>query len=205
MQINMEWNIGSAHFFSRAHILFRLLRWQNLSNLQILDALLRQYDRRATPTNNQGIPTEVHCDIFIRSFGSINPSTMDYQVDLYLQQTWVDWRLRNKHLTRALDLNDPNLVQRIWKPEVFFANAKHAEFQYVTVPNVLIRVAPDGKILYMLSRKTWKNTIHDFNGLSNASNDGGITEFSRSEQIENGLTSVVKQPFVTSIPESYGL
>ncbi|XP_059471439.1 glycine receptor subunit alpha-2-like [Neocloeon triangulifer] len=129
------------------------LRWQNLSNLQILDALLKKYDRRATPTNNLGIPTEVQCDIYIRSFGSINPSTMDYQVDLYLQQTWVDSRLKNKHLTRAMDLNDPNLVQRIWKPEVFFANAKHAEFQYVTVPNVLIRVAPDGKILYMLRLK----------------------------------------------------
>ncbi|XP_065353645.1 glycine receptor subunit alpha-2-like [Cloeon dipterum] len=129
------------------------IRWQNLSNLQILDALLKKYDRRATPTNNLGIPTEVQCDIYIRSFGSINPSTMDYQVDLYLQQTWVDSRLKNKHLTRAMDLNDPNLVQRIWKPEVFFANAKHAEFQYVTVPNVLIRVAPDGKILYMLRLK----------------------------------------------------
>jgi hypothetical protein len=44
----------------------------------------------------------------------------DYQVDLYLQQNWVDSRLKNKHLTRTMDLNDPQLVQRIWKPEVNF-------------------------------------------------------------------------------------
>ncbi|EEC07513.1 gamma-aminobutyric acid A recptor, subunit alpha, putative [Ixodes scapularis] len=74
----------------------------------------------------------------------------DYEVDLYLRQTWQDDRLTSSNVSRPLDLNDPKLVQRIWKPEVFFANAKHAEFQYVTVPNVLVRVNPNGKILYML-------------------------------------------------------
>ena len=49
-----------------------------------------------------------------------------------------------------LDLNDPNLVKAIWKPEVYFPNAKDAEFQYVTVPNVLVRIDPGGQILYML-------------------------------------------------------
>ncbi|GFW89341.1 glycine receptor subunit alpha-2 [Trichonephila clavipes] len=74
----------------------------------------------------------------------------DYEVDLYLRQTWYDHRLRQPNLVKPLDLNDPKLVQRIWKPEVFFANAKHAEFQYVTVPNVLVRIDPSGQILYML-------------------------------------------------------
>lgn len=61
--------------------------------------------------------------------------------------------MTSPNVSRPLDLNDPKLVQRIWKPEVFFANAKHAEFQYVTVPNVLVRVNPNGKILYMLRLK----------------------------------------------------
>lgn len=74
----------------------------------------------------------------------------DYEVDLYLRQKWVDERLRHGNITEILDLNDPNLVKAIWKPEVYFPNAKHAEFQFVTVPNVLIRINPDGEILYML-------------------------------------------------------
>ncbi|KFM66670.1 Glycine receptor subunit alpha-2, partial [Stegodyphus mimosarum] len=119
----------------------------------MLDEVLKNYDRRALPTGTEGIPTVVSCEIFIRSFGSINPSTMDYEVDLYLRQTWYDHRLRQPHLVKPLDLNDPKLVQRIWKPEVFFANAKHAEFQYVTVPNVLVRITPSGEILYMLRLK----------------------------------------------------
>lgn len=49
-----------------------------------------------------------------------------------------------------MDLADPNLVKAIWKPEVFFPNAKEANFQFVTVPNVLIRIHPNGEILYIL-------------------------------------------------------
>ncbi|CAG2173351.1 unnamed protein product, partial [Oppiella nova] len=78
---------------------------------------------------------------------------MDYEVDLYLRQRWYDQRLMTGNGSRALDLNDPKLVQMIWKPEVFFANAKTAEFQYVTVPNVLVRLDTGGSILYMLRLK----------------------------------------------------
>nr|WMV64452.1 cys-loop ligand-gated ion channel subunit [Pardosa pseudoannulata] len=122
-------------------------------DLDMLDEVLKYYDRRALPTSREGVPTVVTCSIFIRSFGSINPSTMDYEVDLYLRQTWYDHRLKQLNLGTSLDLNDPALVKRIWKPEVFFANAKHAEFQYVTVPNVLVRIMPGGNLLYMLRLK----------------------------------------------------
>ena len=71
-------------------------------------------------------------------------------MDLYLRQHWVDQRLRHDELIDPLDLNDPNLVKAIWRPEVYFPNAKDAEFQYVTVPNVLVRIDPGGQILYML-------------------------------------------------------
>ncbi|XP_022237465.1 glycine receptor subunit alpha-2-like [Limulus polyphemus] len=122
-------------------------------DLGILDNMLKNYDRRALPTSHLGSPTVVSCEIYIRSFGSINPETMDYEVDLYLRQKWLDERLRKPNLSKPLDLNDPTLVKRIWKPEVFFANAKIAEFQYVTVPNVLVRINPSGEILYMLRLK----------------------------------------------------
>ncbi|XP_028968619.1 glycine receptor subunit alpha-2-like [Galendromus occidentalis] len=124
-----------------------------IKDLDALDELLKNYDRRALPTSHLGEPTIVTSEIFIRSFGSIDPSNMDYEVDLYLRQGWQDDRFKKNTFSRALDLNDPKLVQRIWKPEVFFANAKHAEFQFVTVPNVLVRIKPSGEILYMLRLK----------------------------------------------------
>ncbi|XP_065335734.1 glycine receptor subunit alpha-2-like isoform X1 [Cloeon dipterum] len=125
-----------------------------IDHLQILDSLLKKdYDRRATPTNHLNNATTVQCELYIRSFGSISPVTMDYGVDLYLRQKWQDERLKHAQITESLDLNDPNLVKAIWKPEVYFPNAKDAEFQFVTVPNVLVRINPDGEILYMLRLK----------------------------------------------------
>lgn len=87
------------------------------------------------------------CIQYVRLFYYI---FQDYKVDLYLRQKWRDERLKSEELTKPLDLNDPNLVKAIWKPEVYFPNAKEADFQFVTVPNVLVRINPDGDILYML-------------------------------------------------------
>ena len=47
-----------------------------------------------------------------------NFNFQDYQVDLYLRQHWYDPRLNHPQLVEPLDLNDPNLVKAIWKPEV---------------------------------------------------------------------------------------
>ncbi|KAG7175710.1 Glycine receptor subunit beta-type 4-like 3, partial [Homarus americanus] len=80
------------------------------------------------------------------------PPIQDYSVDLYLRQRWVEHRL-NGSLVRPLDSNDPTLVKMLWKPEVYFPNAKDGDFQYVTVPNVLVRIYPDGSILYILRMK----------------------------------------------------
>ncbi|KAK4325598.1 hypothetical protein Pmani_003840 [Petrolisthes manimaculis] len=111
------------------------------------------YDRRQTPFYTTGTPTRVHIEMYIRSFGSVNPIQMDYSVDLYLRQRWVELRFLNNSLTRAVDLNDPLLVKVLWKPEVYFPNAKESDFQYVTVPNVMLRIHPDGTILYILRLK----------------------------------------------------
>ena len=90
------------------------------------------------------------CIMSTFSLFSIFLRAQDYKVDLYLRQKWRDERLQHRDLRQPLDLSDPNLVKAIWKPEVYFPNAKEADFQFVTVPNVLVRINPEGEILYML-------------------------------------------------------
>jgi len=75
---------------------------------------------------------------------------MDYEVDLYLRQSWFDERLKTVNGSRALDLNDPKLVQMIWKPEVFFANAKQLNFNTSLYLMSWSDLKTGGKILYML-------------------------------------------------------
>uniref|UniRef100_A0A673LI05 Glycine receptor subunit beta-like n=1 Tax=Sinocyclocheilus rhinocerous TaxID=307959 RepID=A0A673LI05_9TELE len=63
------------------------------STSNILNRLLMTYDSRIRP-NFQGIPVEDKVNIFINSFGSIQETTMDYRVNIFLRQRWNDPRLR---------------------------------------------------------------------------------------------------------------
>ena len=72
-------------------------------------------------------------------------------------------------LQEPLDLADPKLVQAIWKPEVFFPNAKEGDFQFVTMPNLLIRIHPDGEILYIL-RYAFSHILSQSDGFFSATN-----------------------------------
>jgi len=119
---------------------------QSGGHLKTLDTLLKNYDRRAVPET----PTEVECGVYIKSMGSVSEKTMDYIADVYLKLDWVDPRLDHPNITEKLDLSDPKLVQAIWKPEAYFSNAKEADFQFVTMPNLLVRIKPNGQINYIL-------------------------------------------------------
>ncbi|ROT83151.1 putative glycine receptor subunit alpha-2-like [Penaeus vannamei] len=147
-------------FLLNAVVVARSLRMPSRSrgytspDLRQLDFLLHPsvYDRRQTPTADTGEATRVDIEFYIRSFSSVNPVDMDYSVDVSLRQRWAEARLNNT-LRRPIDTHDPMVVKLLWKPEVYFPNAKHGDFQYVTVPNVLVRIQPNGTILYILRMK----------------------------------------------------
>ncbi|XP_018558619.1 glycine receptor subunit alpha-2 isoform X1 [Lates calcarifer] len=97
-----------------------------------------------------GPPVNVTCNIFINSFGSIAETTMDYRVNIFLRQTWNDPRLAySKYPDSSLDL-DPSMLDSIWKPDLFFANEKGANFHDVTTDNKLLRIFKDGNVLYSI-------------------------------------------------------
>ena len=41
-----------------------------------------------------------------------------------------------------------DLVNKVWTPDAFFRNLKDAKSHMITVPNRLIRIFPEGKVLY---------------------------------------------------------
>ena len=41
-----------------------------------------------------------------------------------------------------------DLINKVWTPDTFFRNAKDAKSHVITVPNRLIRIFPEGKVLY---------------------------------------------------------
>lgn len=66
---------------------------------------------------------------------------------LYLRQTWRDDRLVYENYDRNITLNHKQF-DRIWSPDVFIRNLKAGMFHTITVPNRLIRLSPDGTVLY---------------------------------------------------------
>ncbi|KAG7464984.1 glycine receptor subunit alphaZ1 isoform X2 [Megalops cyprinoides] len=132
---------------------------------EFLDKLMGKvsgYDARIRPnfkdpqgskseaSHKKGPPVNVTCNIFINSFGSIAETTMDYRVNIFLRQQWNDPRLAySEYPDDSLDL-DPSMLDSIWKPDLFFANEKGANFHGVTTDNKLLRISKNGNVLYSI-------------------------------------------------------
>lgn len=108
----------------------------------ILDA--STYDARVRPNDGKD-PVKVNINMFIASFSSISESDMEYTVDTYLRQKWVDVRL--KHNNSYPLVVPPKGVDKIWYPDLFVSNEKRGEIHEITQPNRYIRIAPDGEVL----------------------------------------------------------
>ncbi|CAH2276086.1 glycine receptor subunit alpha-1 [Pelobates cultripes] len=123
-----------------------------MSPSDFLDKLMGKisgYDARIRP-NFKGPPVNVTCNIFINSFGSIAETTMDYRLNIFLRQQWNDPRLAySEYPDDALDL-DPSMLESIWKPDLFFANEKGANFHEITTDNKLLRIFKNGNVLYSI-------------------------------------------------------
>ncbi|XP_032811037.2 glycine receptor subunit beta [Petromyzon marinus] len=114
----------------------------------IINRMLQFYDPRIRP-NFKGPPVDVRVNIFINSFGSIQETTMDYRVNIFLRQKWNDPRLRLPQDYHGSDMLtvDPKLFKCLWKPDLFFANEKMANFHDVTQENILLFISRNGDIL----------------------------------------------------------
>ncbi|CAF4299497.1 unnamed protein product [Rotaria socialis] len=121
---------------------------------EFLDTLINSshYDRRIRPFFDQRKPCNVTMTIHINTISAINEVNMDYNTDLIFRQSWydprlnysgTDWAKKSPQITLHY-----SLIDRIWVPDSFFRNAKEGKRSDITVPNRLIRIHLDGKVLY---------------------------------------------------------
>lgn len=121
---------------------------------RILDGIigLGRYDSRIRPMgiNNTDGPALVRVNIYIRSIGKIDDVTMEYAVQLTFRQQWRDERLQYDDLggqIRYLTLTDQ---KKLWQPDLFFSNEKEGHLHQIIVPNVLLRIYPNGDVLFSI-------------------------------------------------------
>uniref|UniRef100_A0A915ECT9 Uncharacterized protein n=1 Tax=Ditylenchus dipsaci TaxID=166011 RepID=A0A915ECT9_9BILA len=105
-----------------------------------------QYDPFSAPIVFQGSAVVVRFGIYIESMSNFQTSTMDYDMDIYLILAWRDARLVNPY-GKPILVKEEEILEKIWRPDPFF-DAKEAEFHEVTFLNFLMRIYPDGLVLY---------------------------------------------------------
>ncbi|KAM8848885.1 gamma-aminobutyric acid receptor subunit alpha-4 isoform 3-T3 [Synchiropus picturatus] len=115
---------------------------------RILDRLLDGYDNRLRPGFG-GPVTEVKTDIYVTSFGPVSDVEMEYTMDVFFRQTWVDRRLMYEGPIEILRLNNL-MVTKVWTPDTFFRNGKRSVAHNMTAPNKLFRIMKNGTILYTM-------------------------------------------------------
>ncbi|NWW12229.1 GBRP protein, partial [Oreocharis arfaki] len=93
-------------------------------------------------------PVSVGMSMDIASIDTISEINMDYTATIFLRQRWTDERLcfdGNKSLSL-----DGRLVEMLWVPDTFIVDSKRSFLHDVTVENRLIRIYPNGTVLYAI-------------------------------------------------------
>ncbi|XP_067889372.1 gamma-aminobutyric acid receptor subunit gamma-3 isoform X2 [Heterodontus francisci] len=121
---------------------------QDRDATKILNHLLKEYDKKLRPDIGMK-PTVIDVDIYVNSIGPVSSINMEYTIDIFFAQTWIDSRLRFNSTMKIITLNS-NMVGLVWIPDTIFRNSKKADAHWITTPNQLLRIWNDGKILYTL-------------------------------------------------------
>lgn len=90
----------------------------------------------------------VRVNMYLRNVEQFDAQGMMYKIQITFRQQWHDARLAYRSISNKLNytlISDPKLI---WRPDTFFSNALRGHQMDVLVPNVLVRVYPDGEVLY---------------------------------------------------------
>ncbi|KFQ25824.1 Gamma-aminobutyric acid receptor subunit pi, partial [Merops nubicus] len=112
-----------------------------------IQKIIKGYNKYLRPFFDNG-PVSIGMSLDIASIDTISEINMDYTATIFLRQRWTDERLcfdGNKSLSL-----DGRLVEMLWVPDTFIVDSKKSFLHDITVENRLIRIYPNGTVLYAL-------------------------------------------------------
>ncbi|XP_035693529.1 glycine receptor subunit alphaZ1-like isoform X3 [Branchiostoma floridae] len=113
---------------------------------KVFVSMLKKYDERVRP-DFKGSPVKIFCRLVVNNLGSVKAASMDYIVTVFMRQRWIDSRLQHYDYNDTIILSSRNL-DRVWLPDIFFVNEKAAGFISTTGNNKMLRIYPNGEVLY---------------------------------------------------------
>jgi len=126
-------------------------KYDQLTDKEILDHLLhrQRYDKRIKPPVQGKL--SVNLSVILLSLSSPDESSLSYEVEFLMHQTWTDPRLSHDDGERFPFLNAIHHHNDIWKPDIYFI--KHGTFKEGISPsNIAIKLHRNGTVLYSMRR-----------------------------------------------------
>uniref|UniRef100_A0A452UDZ7 Gamma-aminobutyric acid type A receptor subunit rho3 (gene/pseudogene) n=1 Tax=Ursus maritimus TaxID=29073 RepID=A0A452UDZ7_URSMA len=80
----------------------------------------------------------------------------------YLRHYWKDERLSFPSTTNKSMTFDHRLIKKIWVPDIFFVHSKRSFIHDTIVENLMLRVYPDGNVLFSLRITVSATCFMDF-------------------------------------------
>uniref|UniRef100_A0ABM5G1F6 Gamma-aminobutyric acid receptor subunit pi-like isoform X1 n=2 Tax=Pogona vitticeps TaxID=103695 RepID=A0ABM5G1F6_9SAUR len=112
-----------------------------------IQKIMKGYNKYLRPFFDNG-PVSVGMSMDIASIDTISEINMDYTSTIFLRQRWTDERLCFEG-NKSLSL-DGRLVEMLWVPDTFIVDSKKSFLHDITVENRLIRIYPNGTVLYAI-------------------------------------------------------
>nr|XP_020818734.1 gamma-aminobutyric acid receptor subunit rho-2 isoform X2 [Phascolarctos cinereus] len=130
-----------SHLYKKTHDITKLQKGKTEQLLKV-----DEHDFTMRPAfGGPAIPVGV--DVQVESLDSISE---DFTMTLYLRHYWKDERLSFPSTTNKSMTFDGRLVKKIWVPDVFFVHSKRSFTHDTTTDNIMLRVFPDGHVLYSM-------------------------------------------------------
>ncbi|XP_061602518.1 gamma-aminobutyric acid receptor subunit rho-1-like isoform X2 [Cololabis saira] len=152
LRLLLLWTVGAAGQM-RAHARNIVKRSTDMTKTWDTrsEQLLRIEDHDFSMRPGFGGPAvPVGVDVQVESLDAISEVDMDFTMTFYIRHYWKDERLSFKSKTNHGMTFDGRLVKKIWVPDMFFVHSKKSFKHDTTTDNVMLRVYPDGKVLYSL-------------------------------------------------------
>ncbi|XP_067685262.1 glycine receptor subunit alpha-2-like [Haliotis asinina] len=121
----------------------------NVTEHDVLNRLLDPecYDSTIRPGVDEGEATRVEIDMALNSVGPVSNIKMEVSTSFFLRQQWRDRRLVFDDFNRSIVVSHKRLGS-LWVPDLYFTQSKHEVLHNLTTPNIMIRLFPNGTVLY---------------------------------------------------------
>uniref|UniRef100_A0A0R3RK70 Neur_chan_LBD domain-containing protein n=1 Tax=Elaeophora elaphi TaxID=1147741 RepID=A0A0R3RK70_9BILA len=182
------------------------------------------YDHRKEPESNNREAVTINVSIVVSNIRAVSEVTMDYALELFYRESWLDQRLRYQDHFKDQEISlHESYINFLWHPDTFMPNAivsKNPQ-QHSISHRSLLRLSENGTVLYsrrisIVAECPMDLTLFPFDSqLCKLGIENGYTadhvRYSWSKDVKAPLLLhkirlpdfQIKEAYVTSVIESY--